>query len=580
MGVDRAHRRAADGGADWLDLREALQGAADPDAALMELLRSATDLPEITLRADQRYVAYLYRSALADLSVGDAAAASFKVGLLSRCYAGRGYRADLERLIDFSAETSFQATPNGHTQTMDVRDPSAAVLPRATTHSFTGSSLHRMVDGLADIITTLHTTRLEDVRSYGAVGDGMTDDTAAVHAAMAAAADAGTGVHIPRGTYRVDTVAIPDGVLLRGDGPSRTWLKGGVLFGSRDLVIGLRLGDTGHRTHNRAEATETTFEDCRFRGTVPILLGDDNSCSHIVFRDCEVERSFGHWTPSASYNNIIIEEYSPGPGGHVEHITFERCHVGVSNGSGGRDTGSPSAGLVAYCNPQTPVRQGYKDIRIVDCVFEATDEFTLDFDDKIRTDGSHSSSDVLIQGCVIKGAGVEGRRKYAYSICIESPEGCVVRDNLIYRGYINTFKICKNEDPDPDRRPLIVERNMFDLTVDNGVDPPVGASMIRLHGDNTVFRDNTIVTDLRSATSVGDAPGAIFKLYYCRGSLITGNRVYDRTPEMKPLLFHLYASHANIISSNYFWSSGAGGLGISSQADSEANTFTDNTFAH
>ena len=187
---------------------------------------------------------------------------------------------------------------------------------------------------------------------------------------------------------------------------------------------------------------------------------------------------------------------SAGPYGHVEHITFEGCHVGVSNGSGGHDTGSPGGGLVCHVNPRAPYNQGYHDIKIIGCVFEATDEFTLDFDDRVNASGNHTASDVLIEGCTIKGGGVAGEKRFAYSICFEAPEGCVVRNNLIYRGYINTFKICKNEDPDPDRRPLVVEGNTFDLTVDNGVDTPQGVSMIRLHGDNTILRNNTIITDL------------------------------------------------------------------------------------
>jgi hypothetical protein len=613
--LTEAYRLAAERGADWPALDDALFATDHPDAAPEDLASRAADAPRSTFGSAAGRITYLYQGALADLAAGDSAAAGIKVALLSRAYTDlcsplhgarssgegavqRAYEAAVERLVGSTSEDASWLASDSHTQVTDVHAlarsaGSSAKRSYSALQSSFGSgefgqvarttarlSLGRAVHDLADIITTLRTARLEDARSFGAVGDGVTDDTAALTAAMGAAADAGTGLHVPAGTYKVSTISVPDGILLQGAGRSGTWIKGAVLFGSRDLITGLRLGDVEARTHNQADAADTTFEDCRFRGTVPIKLGDDHSCSHIAFRDCQVERSFGPWTPTASYNNIIIEEYSPGPHGHVEHITFERCHVGVSNGSGGRDTGSPSAGLVAYCNPETPILQGYRDIRIIDCVFEATDEFTLDFDDKVKADGTHSSRDVLVQGCVVKGAGVEGLRRFAYSICIESPEGVIVRDNLIYRGYINTFKMTKNEDPDPDRRPLIVEGNTFDLTVDNGVDTPEGVSMIRLHGDNTIFRDNTIITDLRDDVEAGDAPGAIFKLYQCRGSRITGNKVYDRATERNPLLFHLYTARDNTISSNYFWSSSAESLGISSQAGSGANVFTGNTFDH
>jgi hypothetical protein len=613
--LTEAQRLAVARGADWLDLEHALPYTDDPDSVLKDFRYHAVAPAGPYLGSAPGRITYLYQSALADRAAGDDRAASVAVALLSHYYADicdplhtdrsaaessihSRYEAAVGRHTDTVGENRSWASSDGYTRVKNVRALSLGAATRArrsystlvssyrsggfnaTVRKITRLSLRRAANDLADIITTLHAARLKGVRVYGAKGDGVADDTAAFGAAMKAAAGAGTGVYVPAGTYRVSTISIPDGIVLKGAGQSSSWIKGGVLFGSRDLVSGLKLGDVGKRTHNQAEASETTFEDCRFRGTVPLLLGNDHSCSYITFRECQVERSFGSWTPELRHNNIILEEYSPGPYGHVAHITFERCNVGVSNGSGGHDTGSPGAGLVAHCNPQTPIRQGYTDIRIIDCVFEATDEFTLDFDDKVKADGSHSSSKVLIEGCTIKGGGVQGPREFAYTICFEAPEGCVVRDNLIYRGYINTFKICKNEDPDPDRRPLIVEGNTFDLTVDNGVDTPQGVSMIRLHGDNNIFRNNTIITDLPDDAETGDAPGAILKLYYARNAQISDNRIFDRSSVRPPLLAHIYAATGNTLSGNYFWSALPGGLKISSQAGSANNTWSNNTFAH
>jgi hypothetical protein len=496
---------------------------------------------------------------------------------LVRAFTRHGYnravarvtRASLERATVGLASIIAKAKKDkDHPPTVPTPTPSPSATPTTTPTPTPSASPTPSPQGLLD------------VKAYGAHGDGVNDDTAAITAAMKAAASAGSGVYVPAGTYRVSTVSIPNGITVQGDGHAVSWFRGGVLFGSRDLVSGLKLGDVGKRTHNAADATQTVFEECRFRGTAPIVLGDDHSCSYITFRDCLVERSFGGWTPECMNNNVIIEEYSPGPYGHVAHITFERCHVGVSNGSGGHDTGSPGAGFVCHVNPRPPYNQGYHDIRIIDCVFEATDEFTLDFDDRVDANGRHTASDVLIEGCTIKGGGYAGEKRFAYTICFEAPEGCVVRDNLIYRGYINTFKICKNEDPDPDRRPLIVEGNTFDLTVDNGVDTPQGVSMIRLHGDNNIFRNNTIITDLPDDAETGDAPGAILKLYYARNAQISDNKVYDRASTRNPLLLHFYSASRNVVTGNYFWSGVPGGLEILSQAGSTANVLTDNTFVH
>ena len=613
--LTEANRLAIERGADWLDLDETLPSTDDPDATLKDSAYHVVDIPGRTLDSAPGRITYLYQSALADLAAGDRSGARVKVALLSRYYADicnplhtdrakadgalrKSYETAVGRLTDTVAENRSWATSDGFTRVTNVRALSIAAATKAKRSysalmsayrsdafnpvvlKITRLSLRRAANDLADIITTLHTARLKEVRSFGAVGDGVTDDTAAFRAAMSAAARAGTGVYVPAGTYKVSTLSVPNGIALQGAGHAASWIKGGVLFGSHDLIRGLKLGDLGKRTHNAANATQAVFEQCRFRGTVPIVLGNDNSCSYITFRDCLVERSFGGWTPDCRYNNVIIEEYSPGPYGHVEHITFERCHVGVSNGSGGHDTGSPGGGLVCHVNPSPPYNQGYHDIKIIDCVFETTDEFTLDFDDRVDANGKHTASDVLIEGCTIKGGGYAGEKEFAYSIVFEAPEGCVVRDNLIYRGYINTFKICKNEDPDPDRRPLLVEGNTFDLTVDNGVDTPEGVSMIRLHGDNTVFRDNTIITDLPDDTEVWDATGSILKLYYARNTRITGNKVYDHASTRNPLLLHLYTASGNTVSSNYFWSKLPEGLQISSEAGSADNAWSNNIFDH
>jgi hypothetical protein len=613
--LNEAQRLAAARGATWVDLAVALPATDDPDTVLRDFAYHKIDIPGDYLGSAPGRITYLYHRIVVNISGGDLRAASVNLGLLSHYYADiceplhtgqskaeRAMHARYEKRVGLLTSAPGQhrswVTSDGSTRVTNVRATAIAAATQAhrsyatlvsvyrksgfnaTVRRITRRALRRAANDLADIIGTLQNARLANVRSFGAVGDGVTDDTPAFRAAFRSAAGAGTGVYVPAGTYRVGTISVPTGIVLQGAGRSAAWIKGGLFFSSRDLVSGLKIGDVGKRTHNEANSSETILEDCRFRGTVPIMLGDDHSCSYTTFRDCDVERSFGGWTTNASYNDIILEEYSPGPYGHVEHITFERCHVGVSNGSGGHDTGSPAAGLVAHCNRKTPIRQGYRDIRIIDCVFEATDEFTLDFDDKVMANGRHSSSNVLIDGCTIKGGGVQGERRFAYSICFEAPEGCVVRDSLIYRGYINTLKICKNEDPDPDRRPLIVQGNTFDLTVDNGVPTPEGVSMIRLHGDNNVFRDNTIITDLPDDTDSSDAPGSIIKLYYCRRSTIASNKVYDRAAVRSPLLLHLYGAKSNTVRANYFWSMLPGGLGISSQAGSTDNTWSNNTFSH
>ena len=64
-----------------------------------------------------------------------------------------------------------------------------------------------------------------DVRAYGAKGDGVTDDTAAIGMAIKALPPEGGIVCIPPGKYVIASLVIPTGVYLRGAGMWSTVLK-------------------------------------------------------------------------------------------------------------------------------------------------------------------------------------------------------------------------------------------------------------------------------------------------------------------------------------------------------------------
>lgn len=66
-----------------------------------------------------------------------------------------------------------------------------------------------------------------NVKDYGAKGDGTTDDTASIQAAINACFSAGGGfVWLPVGTYIVNGIIIKSNVNLAGSGRYATWLKG------------------------------------------------------------------------------------------------------------------------------------------------------------------------------------------------------------------------------------------------------------------------------------------------------------------------------------------------------------------
>lgn len=79
-----------------------------------------------------------------------------------------------------------------------------------------------------------------DVRDFGATGDGETDDTEAIAAAVLAAESATGVVYLPAGTYRTtaELSANPRRIAIRGDGPQSTFLRPELSAGQYALTLG------------------------------------------------------------------------------------------------------------------------------------------------------------------------------------------------------------------------------------------------------------------------------------------------------------------------------------------------------
>lgn len=93
-------------------------------------------------------------------------------------------------------------------------------------------------------VRALSLTDIRSVKDYGAVGNGSTDDTAAIQSAMNGNSN---GVYFPRGQYRVTSTLTNSGsgLVLFGDGPQASEIR--VDFASGDV---LRLGDAALTTFN------------------------------------------------------------------------------------------------------------------------------------------------------------------------------------------------------------------------------------------------------------------------------------------------------------------------------------------
>ncbi len=82
--------------------------------------------------------------------------------------------------------------------------------------------------GTVSITGAVNGSGVLDVRTFGAVGDGVTDDTAAIASAISrgiAAFPGGVVIYFPRGVYVSDTITIPSKVTLKGDATQDGWAR-------------------------------------------------------------------------------------------------------------------------------------------------------------------------------------------------------------------------------------------------------------------------------------------------------------------------------------------------------------------
>lgn len=91
-----------------------------------------------------------------------------------------------------------------------------------------------------------------NVKDFGAVGDGVTDDTAAIAAAKDIAVTEGRALYFPNGTYLTDTITSPLPYLTYGEGRNRS-------------NIANRLG-TGHVIEINQKAEDFTIRDLTIAG--------------------------------------------------------------------------------------------------------------------------------------------------------------------------------------------------------------------------------------------------------------------------------------------------------------------------
>lgn len=208
--------------------------------------------------------------------------------------------------------------------------------------------------GTGAVATTVQSKLRESVsvKDFGAVGDGVADDTAAIQAAI----NANAAVYIPAGTYKINSTIVASyakkqGPAIYGDGPNTSKL---VPTGA--VSVALQIGESGAFTNNyRVEGVGVDMANMsdantsiglnfnsafwgaveNFRtfneGTAKRSISFGGSCYVARFTDC-VGRIFEvKGANSASRATTVLvqnSEFNQAYLRNAEFINFKDCHIG------------------------------------------------------------------------------------------------------------------------------------------------------------------------------------------------------------------------------------------------------------
>lgn len=149
------------------------------------------------------------------------------------------------------------------------------------------------------------------VKTYGALGDGTTNDTVAVQLALDTVAAAGGGiVYFPRGTYRVSTLTWPSKVSAQGDGLFSTYIK----------------------ANTNATTTLILFQNVARINIRDMQLDGNSQCANVLKFVAQLSNSCGtmdfhsvHML-GATGNTVLVADAGGGSANDVSHITFYNCY--------------------------------------------------------------------------------------------------------------------------------------------------------------------------------------------------------------------------------------------------------------
>jgi len=327
---------------------------------------------------------------------------------------------------------------------------------------------------------------------YNAKGDGLTDDTAALAAAVAAAAGTGGTVTVPPGTYLINPTANGHAGIRLGSHMTLQLQDGAVLqamsTSTSDYAVVLASGITdatlagGTILGNRTNNTITDADENGFG--IMIMDSQQVVVDGVTTRDCWCDGVYvGNTSRNVTVNNVVADgnrrnamSITSADGMVVRGSTFENTIGFLENGifwSGGGVDIEPNVGeTVAH-------------VQFLDCAFTTNSGSGLGFGPSGANQGLAFVNGILVDGCTATGNGFH-------------QDGCGIG----------------------------VEGTSGNQVTNNTVTGTVGIGIyLRSGADNTLVQGNTVTGSLSAPAPSAGWNGTGIELYQTGGNTVTGNTI-------------------------------------------------------
>ena len=182
-----------------------------------------------------------------------------------------------------------------------------------------GTQINTGVNSLNPVLRTLQ-DKLDDfvdVRDFGAVGNGVADDTAAINRAIKNLYSAGIGldkraIYIPAGVYLISgPILLPPGATIRGDGKANTIINIGATAAYAAMTTcdsayqyGNSIGSTGGTLPNFVTVSDLTIQSSN-ASTYPLIV---NSATDVIFE--RIQYIGGTYSVSVAGASSVVKLYN------------------------------------------------------------------------------------------------------------------------------------------------------------------------------------------------------------------------------------------------------------------------------